>query len=63
VLVEQLGTAKHYIVKDWPAREDYSWKSAPLVNPKWMLLPPLHVKLGLMKNFVKALDNSGEGFH
>lgn len=27
-----------------------------------VLLPPLHIKLGLMKNFVKALDKSGEAF-
>ncbi|KAK9729027.1 hypothetical protein QE152_g16919 [Popillia japonica] len=26
------------------------------------LLPPLHIKLGLMKNFIKALDKDGPGF-
>jgi hypothetical protein len=25
-------------------------------------LPPLHIKLGLMKNFVKAIDHNGQGF-
>jgi len=25
-------------------------------------LPPLHIKLGLMKNFVKALDRNGAAF-
>ena len=34
----------------------------PLVDPKKVLLPPLHIKLGLMKNFVKAMDREGEGF-
>ena len=28
----------------------------PLVPPENILLPPLHIKLGLMKNFVKALN-------
>jgi hypothetical protein len=26
------------------------------------LLPPLHIKLGLMKNFVKAMKKKGIGF-
>ena len=34
----------------------------PLVDPKKVLLPPLHIKLGLMKNFAKAMDREGEGF-
>lgn len=25
-------------------------------------MPPLHIKLGLMKNFVKAMDTKGTGF-
>jgi hypothetical protein len=33
-----------------------------LVNPENVFLPPLHIKLGLIKNFVKAMDKSGEGF-
>ena len=28
-----------------------------------VILPALHIKLGLMKNFVKALDKNGEAFH
>jgi hypothetical protein len=28
----------------------------PLVNPEKVFLPPLHIKLGLMKNFVKGMD-------
>ena len=24
--------------------------------------PPLHIKLGLMKNFVKGIDKTGRGF-
>jgi hypothetical protein len=33
-----------------------------LVNPEKVFLPPLHIKLGLMKNFVKAMDKNGAGF-
>ena len=33
-----------------------------LVDPNKIFLPPLHIKLGLMKNFVKALNKSGDGF-
>jgi hypothetical protein len=34
----------------------------PLVNPEKVFLLPLHIKLGLMKNFVKAIDKNGAGF-
>ena len=34
----------------------------PLVDRKNIILPPLHIKLGLMKQFVKALDRSGDCF-
>ncbi|GFX99059.1 hypothetical protein TNCV_4810071 [Trichonephila clavipes] len=33
-----------------------------LVDPKKILFAPLHIKLGLMKQFVKALDKEGECF-
>ena len=31
-------------------------KQTPLVEPKMGLLPPLHIKLGLIKQFVKKLN-------
>jgi hypothetical protein len=34
----------------------------PLVNLEQVFLPPLHIKLGLMKNFIKAMDKNGTGF-
>ena len=34
----------------------------PLVDKDKILLPPLHTKLGLMKNFVKAVNKQGKGF-
>ncbi|GFW51248.1 uncharacterized protein TNCV_3595301 [Trichonephila clavipes] len=33
-----------------------------LVDPKKILFPLLHIKLGLMKQFVKALDKEGKCF-
>ncbi|GBN91564.1 hypothetical protein AVEN_181960-1 [Araneus ventricosus] len=34
----------------------------PFVNPQCVFLPPLHIKLGLMKIFVKALGKEGVAF-
>ena len=36
--------------------------NSPLVEPQKFPLPPLHVKFGLMKQFVKALDQDGDCF-
>lgn len=30
--------------------------------PSKIILPPLHIKLGLLKNFAKALHKKGRGF-
>ena len=35
----------------------------PLVNRDCIILPPLYIKAGLMKQFVKALDKDGDCFH
>ena len=53
--------------KKWQQRDalqpgSYNVKDKPLVDPSKILLPPLHIKLGLMKNFVKALDKNNPGF-
>ena len=53
--------------KQWPKREKLkpgkkNVTCKPLVDPKKVYLPPLHMKLGLMKNFVKAMDRDGQGF-
>jgi hypothetical protein len=34
----------------------------PLVLSENIFLPPLHTKLGLMKNFVNGMDKTGRGF-
>lgn len=57
----------HYITKDWPLRSSLvpgqkNVLHGPLVDPQKVILPPLHIKLGLMKNFVKAMNKDGKGF-
>lgn len=58
---------EHYVTEDWPVRKtlkpgDPNIIHEPLIDPKKVLLPPLHIKLGLMKQFVKALDKDGALF-
>ncbi|KAL4125789.1 hypothetical protein QTP88_010029 [Uroleucon formosanum] len=60
--------ADHYIKQNWNQRIFYepgtnSVQSIPLVDPNNIFLPPLHIKLGLIKNFVKAMGKTNsEGF-
>ena len=58
---------QHYIRQEWPPRQaletgSHNVQARPLVEPNKILLPPLHIKLELMKNFVKAMDREGRGF-
>ena len=58
---------QHWQRKDWPARDELvagenNVINEPLVDRDSILLPPLHIKLGLMKQFVKALDKNGDCF-
>ena len=54
--------------KDWPAREDLAIGdkniiNVPLVNRDRIILPLLHIKLGLMKQFVKDPGKDGDCFN
>ena len=58
---------QHYIKKEWPIRVRMQPGSknvlrVPLVERDKVIMPPFHIKLGLMKNFVKALDNDSDAF-
>ena len=58
---------EHYEKTHWPTREEltpgmYNVIREPLISREKVLLPPLHVKLGLVKQFVKALNFEGEVF-
>ena len=61
---ETLGTK---FEKDWPVRKHLTVGeniiiNEPLVDSRKIIFPPLHIKLGLMKHFVKALDTDGYCF-
>ena len=57
--------SEHYTKQNWPNRYDYSVGESsvvaePLVDRDNIIIPPLHVKLNLVKNFIKSLDKTGE---
>ena len=59
--------AGHYIKREGPKRQPLepgvkNVIHVSLVERSKTLLPPLHIKLGLMKNCVKALDRDGAAF-
>ncbi|XP_023252229.1 NACHT, LRR and PYD domains-containing protein 9-like, partial [Seriola lalandi dorsalis] len=60
-------TAQYYTKKDWPVWEELvpcrsrNVISNPLVDRDKILFLPLHIKLGLIKQFTKALDKDEEG--
>lgn len=67
-LWDSRDTKNHYRVKEWPVRKSYvpgnvNVNNTPLVEHYKIILPPLHIKLGLIKNFVKALDKGSEAFN
>ena len=66
-LWDSRAVSQHYKQNDWGSRStfvpgEHSLKENPLVDMNKVLLPPLHIKLGLMKNFVKALHKNGAAF-
>jgi len=57
----------HFSRKDWPARKSLepgiiSVENQLLVELSKILLPSMHLKLGLMKNFVKAMNQEEVAF-
>ena len=57
----------HLRKKPWELLENpkvgrFNLKHTPLVNPKNILSPPQHIKLGLIKTFVKAINHDGTVF-
>ena len=66
-LWDSRADSEHFVKKQWPSREQFvpgahSVKCAPLVDSSKIVLPALHIKLGLMKAFVKGLDKNHAGF-
>ena len=60
--------AQHYTKKDWPLWEELvpckemNVINDLLVDRDRILFPPLHIKLGLIKQFTKALDKDDDCF-
>ena len=57
----------HYTKNNWPPRTsftpDFNDVKCPfLIDLQSILLPPLHIKLGLMKNCTKAQNQDGAAF-
>jgi len=57
----------HYSRKYWPARKSLepgimNVESQPLVEPSKILLPSMHLKIGLMKDSVKAMNQEEPAF-
>jgi hypothetical protein len=53
---------QHYIKKNWPTRDSmipgtHNVKYQPLIDSPKIYLPPLHIKLDLMKNFAQRRDS------
>lgn len=61
-------TGDQYNEHSWPSRDEIRVRrnniiEIPLVPIEKVLLPPLHIKLGIVKNFLKALDPDGNAFN
>lgn len=66
-LWDSRAKSRHWTAKNWPVRDalvvgERNVINEPLVSREKIILPPLHIKLGLMKQFVKALDRNGQCF-
>ncbi|KAL7834398.1 hypothetical protein SRHO_G00286450 [Serrasalmus rhombeus] len=67
-LWDSRDTKAHYHRRDWPQRTEFTVgknnvKWEPLVDPRKVLMPPQHIKLGLIKQFVRALDKESRAFN
>src|SRR5678815_4721220 len=64
-LWDSRASKEHYTRRQWPIRNELepghpNFLLHPLIEPKNVLLPPLHIKLGIMKNFIRALNKDGD---
>lgn len=66
-LWDSRADSEHYIRRQWPIRNELLPGKHNVINPSLVskekiLLPPLHIKLGLAKQFVKALNKDSDAF-
>ena len=67
LLLGQQRSANHWTKKDWPVRDQLNVGEKNVIAEQWeprdkIVFPPLHIKLGLMEQFVKPLDKDGDCF-
>ena len=54
---------QHYVRQEWLLKPAlHNAQSHPFIERNRIRLPPLHIKLEVMKNFVKAMDWERSGF-
>ncbi|GBO11455.1 hypothetical protein AVEN_201537-1 [Araneus ventricosus] len=66
-LWDSRAIALHYIKRDWPQRASFKPGEMNVVHPplaelRKIIIPPLHIKLVLVKKLVKAMDKNGPAF-
>ncbi|GBO39141.1 hypothetical protein AVEN_208800-1 [Araneus ventricosus] len=66
-LWDSRAIALHYIKRDWPQRASFkpgemNVEHPPLSEPHKIIIPPLRIKLGLVRILVKAMDKNGPAF-
>ena len=66
-LWDSRAKSEHWERKDWPNRDQMTIRESnivkePLIERNRIVFSPLHLKLDLIKQFVKALDKEGECF-
>ena len=64
---ERMDRSNHWIKSDWQLRESLTpvhrnILHSALVDRSNVILPPLYIKLSLMKQFAKAFDKKGACF-
>ena len=65
---ESRADKDNWVRKEWLSRHrlipgEKNAINEPLVDQNNIILPPLHIKLCIMKQFIKALDRDGDCFH
>ena len=66
-LWDSKARTEHWIKKDWPRRKELisgylNVLAPPLVEHSKNMFLPLYIKLGITKQFVKALEEDGDCF-
>ena len=61
-LWDSRGKTKHWEQEQWPEKKEFTPGEKNILNEAKVLLPSLHIKLGLMKQYVKSLDKHGACF-